>query len=124
MGQMDADADRIARFIHRQDAAEAASAVERRARLTGEARSLARLLVEGFGASRVWLFGSLVWGHPDDASDLDLAAEGLAEESYFRALAALLRDSAVPVDLVRLEEAPPSLRERILEGGLLLEGAE
>ncbi|GMV43072.1 MAG: hypothetical protein AMXMBFR64_47880 [Myxococcales bacterium] len=124
MGQMDADADRIARFIHRQDAADAASAVERRTRLTSEARSLARRLVEGFGASRVWLFGSLVWGHPDDASDLDLAAEGLAEESYFRALAALLRDSAVPVDLVRLEEAPPSLRERILEGGLLLEGAE
>lgn len=123
MGQMDAVADRIARFIQRQDAADAARSAERRTRLTSEARGLAQRLVEGFGASRVWLFGSLVWGRPDEASDLDLAAEGLAEEAYFRALAALLRDAAVPVDLVRLEEAPPSLRERILRSGLLLEGA-
>ncbi|GMV40926.1 MAG: hypothetical protein AMXMBFR64_26420 [Myxococcales bacterium] len=52
-----------------------------------------------------------------------LAVEGLEEGLYFRALAALLAAAPARVDLVRMEEADASLRERVLMHGLLLETA-
>ena len=51
------------------------------------AQECARVLVEQFGARRVWLFGSLA--HRNFAhtkSDIDLAVEALPPEKYFPAL--------------------------------------
>ncbi len=106
-------------------------AVERRARrrAAASARTLARrcatLLGERFGASRVYLFGSLAAGSSrpfGPRSDLDIAVEGLPDEAYFRALGALaaVTADAMPIDLVPLETAPASLRHRVVERGELL----
>src|SRR5258708_112817 len=101
-------------------------AAERRAsrRAATAARALAErcaeVLVERYGASRVHLFGSLAAGSPRSfgpRSDIDLAVEGLPDASYFPALGALaaVTADAVPIDLVPVETAPPSLRQRVAE---------
>jgi predicted nucleotidyltransferase len=69
------------------------------------------------GADRVWLFGSLAGGHPHAETDVDLAVEGLPSSEYFGALAALMDILDAPVDLVRLEDAPESLDERVRATG-------
>jgi len=73
--------------------------------------------VDQHGARRVWLFGSLAAGEPTSESDVDLAVEGLAAGAYFPALADLMAVFRGPVDLVRLEDASESLRERVFAEG-------
>ncbi len=82
---------------------------------------MAALLASRFGVDRVWLFGSHAWGRPDHRSDLDLAVEGLAPERFIEALAALMQVAPPSVDLLRLEEAPATLRARVLAHGELLQ---
>lgn len=76
--------------------------------------------MDSHGARRVWLFGSLVAGSPTAHSDVDLAVEGLSSNAYFGALADLMELFHGRVDLVRWEEAPESLRARILAEGIEL----
>jgi len=79
----------------------------------------ARLLYTTYGATKVVLFGSTA--HPQrfhERSDVDLAAWGIGERAYVRAVADVNGlDSHIFVDLVRGEEAPPSLIERIEQEG-------
>jgi uncharacterized protein len=101
---------------------QALAAAERQRRAERAGRLLAasahvRALVGRHGAGRVWLFGSLVAGQPTIESDVDLAVEGLASSTYFSDLADLMALFHGPVDLVRLEDAPESLRERVLSEG-------
>ena len=77
----------------------------------------AREILIAYGARRVWLFGSLVAGQPKVDSDVDLAAEGVPTGIYFKALADLTGLFQAPVDLVRWEDAPESLRHRVLAEG-------
>jgi predicted nucleotidyltransferase len=70
------------------------------------------------GAQKVILFGSLATGRTTGGSDIDLAVEGLAAERYFSALADVMAAVVGPVDLVRLEEAPASLVDRIAAEGI------
>ena len=87
-----------------------------------EARRLGDLLVRQFGATRVYLFGSLTQdGAFHERSDIDLAAEGLAPTS-FEAGVALDRvcDYRYRVDLVDLETAREGMRKLILTEGVLL----
>ncbi|MFB0534562.1 MAG: nucleotidyltransferase family protein [Anaerolineae bacterium] len=88
-----------------------------------EARRLGDLLVRQFGATRVYLFGSLTRdGAFHERSDIDLATEGLTPTSLFEAGIALDRacDYRYRVDLVDLETAREGMRELILEEGVLL----
>ena len=78
-----------------------------------------RLLRDRHGATRIVLFGSLAAGDTHAGSDVDLAVEGLPADWYFSALANLLCLFSA-VDLVRLEEAPPTLARHIAAEGLLL----
>jgi predicted nucleotidyltransferase len=86
------------------------------------AREAAHLLRERFSAQRVAAFGSLV--HPErfhKRSDVDLAAWGLDDRAYLRAVAAVTAlDSDISVDLIAVEEAPESLRKRIEAEGASL----
>jgi predicted nucleotidyltransferase len=66
----------------------------------------------------VVLFGSLATAEHHVGSDLDLAATGIPPTRYFAALADLMGLVHGPVDLVRLEEAPASLAERIEADGI------
>ena len=86
------------------------------------ARRLGAMLRQEFAVSEVWLFGSALdqdlFSHD---SDLDLAVTGLAPERYWAALARLEEMSPdLPVDLVTLETAPDSLRQRVLSEGVPL----
>jgi len=92
---------------------------KRRQRALAVAQRAAKLLKREFGATHVVLFGSLARGGPfDEHSDIDLAAWGIEEDRYLRAISKLLDlDPTFSVDLVRAEEAPPSLLEVIESEG-------
>ena len=63
------------------------------------------------------LFGSLTTGTATERNVVDLATRGLSPGDYFAALADLMALFDGPVDLVRLELAPPSLLDRIAAEG-------
>jgi uncharacterized protein len=83
------------------------------------ARKAADLLRNRFAAQRVAAFGSLI--NPERfhmRSDVDLAAWGLDERDYLRAVAAVTGlDKEISVDLIAVEEAPESLRDLIRAEG-------
>lgn len=86
------------------------------------ARQAADLLRGRFGASKVVVFGSLA---RDDffheRSDVDLAAWGIDERDYLKAVSQLLDlDSALEVNLVRVEEARESIHAAIERDGRVL----
>lgn len=93
-----------------------------RADLLKRVRSAATMLRTRYGAKRVILFGSLAheaWYAAD--SDVDLAVEGLAGDTVWRAWRAveeIIGDRAV--DLVEVETARESLRGAIERTGVLL----
>ncbi len=92
---------------------------DRLARVREQLQVLAQTLF-ALGASRVWVFGSVVHsrdGGFDEGSDLDLAVEGLPSKFFIDARVALAEHSPIPFDLVELERAPPSLRDVILTEG-------
>jgi len=105
----------------RQAVAEAARRT-RIARAWEVANQAAQLLKTEFGATQVALFGSLV--QPSlfqPRSDVDLAAWGINETLYYRAVAQLLAlDAQIAVDLVRIEDASPSLHATVLRDGVPL----
>ena len=79
----------------------------------------AALLVEKFGAQKVYLFGSLREGSFHLGSDIDLAVEGLEPRLYFKALSKVYDVSGgFEVDLVPLEDC--KFRETVLREGKLL----
>jgi predicted nucleotidyltransferase len=83
------------------------------------AMECAKLLVEKFGAQRVYLFGSLAEGYFHLRSDIDLAIEGLEPRLYFKALSKVDDVSGgFEVDLVPLEDC--KFRETVLREGKLL----
>jgi predicted nucleotidyltransferase len=86
-------------------------------RLRGLLPEAAKVLRERYHATDVRLFGSLATGSFGERSDVDLAVSRLPRTRYFAALADLMELFGTPVDLVRLEEAPSSLRERIRAEG-------
>lgn len=96
--------------------------VRRRRRALVLASRAAVLLRDEFGAERVALFGSVrEEGLFFEGSDVDLAVWGLPEEHYLRAVSRLLSlDPGIPVDLVRVEDARPTLRTVIDEEGVPL----
>ncbi|MBM3882164.1 MAG: nucleotidyltransferase domain-containing protein [Verrucomicrobia bacterium] len=77
------------------------------------ARQAADLLYR-HGARRVWVFGSVAAGRPQDfRSDIDLAVEGLPSQLYFQALGELLELFPCSVNLVEIEKSSPQLRQNI-----------
>ena len=97
------------------------AALRRRAeRLEARVADAATLLRGRYGAAEVVLFGSLATGDLTGTVDVDLAVRGVETARYFDALAELMALFAAPVDLVRLEEASPSLSERIIAEGRTL----
>jgi predicted nucleotidyltransferase len=88
------------------------------------AQACARRLVQDFGAREVYLFGSLLDEElAHERSDIDLAVKGLEGKLYFKALSKVweLLPAGVELDLVPLEQARPSLAERVKAEGVLLE---
>ena len=95
---------------------------EHLARARELAAQAAELLKKEFGASEVLVFGSVTQPARFHAhSDLDLAAWGIEADLYLRAVGRLLSlDPQFLVDLVRMEEAPDTLRAVIERTGVSL----
>src|SRR2546421_10286112 len=72
---------------------------------------------------RIMLFGSRAYGDAGARSDIDLAIEAPdATRRQWIEITLLVEDAdtLLPIDLVRLEEASPALRKRILMEGTVL----
>ncbi|MFP4037496.1 MAG: nucleotidyltransferase family protein [Desulfobacteraceae bacterium] len=84
------------------------------------ARRASALLRQRFQAEQVVIFGSLLRPeHFSERSDVDLAVRGLADQDFLRAVAAVTSlDPEITIDLVAIEEASPSLRQRIEHEGM------
>jgi len=109
----------IARLLARRAEERRARVEARRERLVGALPALVAIL-ERRGPTRVWLFGSLAWGGVHDGSDIDLAAQDLPGDDLLGAQGELLVASPCRVDLLRIEEAPPSLAARIRSQGRVI----
>lgn len=105
--------------VQRRRQIQARDTEQQRRRAWQLARRAARLLKKKYGAKRVIVFGSLAhgaWFHA--RSDVDLAVEGLAPGTIWRAWSAVERVIAgFEVDLVELETASLRLGQRIREQG-------
>jgi len=101
----------------RKDAAE-----ERRRQLVKQgwdvAARAAKQLRKHFQTQRVVVFGSLLRpDHFDAHSDVDLAVWGLADKDYLKAVAMVTGlDSEITVDLIRMEDASPSIGSQVEKG--------
>lgn len=122
---MQLTAEKMQRYretARRRQAAERRRLAQRHRQAWEVARRAADLLRRQLGAERVVAFGSLVHNnlfHP--RSDVDLAVWGLPERDYYRTVSRLLDlDPAFEIDLVRAEEAPASLLDRIAREGVEL----
>lgn len=111
----------VAGFLARRERERAVAIVARSHERVAAVPSLVAILVAR-GATRIWLFGSLAWGGAHESSDIDLATEGLAADELLRAQGELLCAAPAPVDLVRLEEAPPELAARVRADGRCVYG--
>src|SRR3954468_23952588 len=78
-------------------------------------------LLRGFGATGVWLFGSLAWGEPHQGSDVDLLVEGVPAANWPDAARAVERLLAgASVDAPRSEDSPRQLTDRVRAEGIRL----
>lgn len=95
---------------------------KRRSEAVKIAEDLKDILVREFKVSRVILFGSVLKKNGFDAdSDIDIAVEGLAKKSYFKAVARLMIESPFSVDLKPIEDVRESIRKSIEKGIALYE---
>jgi predicted nucleotidyltransferase len=62
-----------------------------------------------------WLFGSYAWGEPGERSDVDILAEACTDPEAVASIVG--RATGKDVHVVPLEDAPASLRERVLAEG-------
>ena len=65
-----------------------------------------RSYAQEFGVQSVWMFGSALEDE-DQATDIDLAVEGLAPDKFFDFYARLYFELPKPVDLVDMSQNPP-----------------
>ena len=105
--------------LRRQEDGRRAAGRARADRVSQHLPEVARRL-RARGAERIWLFGSMARSDPGPGADVDLAVTGLPRSCYFDVLAELMETLGVEVDLVRIEEASPSLVERIEAEGVSL----
>ena len=122
MGKYDVYIEYWKQHIHDDDQSE-----ETLRKLKGLAAKCARILVEKYGASKVYLIGSLAreMGVHED-SDIDLVVEGLRPEIYFSTLSYLDNEvlRGVKLDLIPLEDAFESVVRRVEREGKLLYARE
>lgn len=88
-----------------------------------EAKGLLPLLVERLeqlGTKEIFLFGSLAEGRFRQHSDIDLATIGLDPNRIFGLMSELSELAHRRVDVVPLEDAPPSMVQRVREAGVRL----
>jgi predicted nucleotidyltransferase len=108
--------------LRRREAEGKATLEKRRQKAFTIARQIADMLRRDFGATEVYLFGSVL--HPDEFhahSDIDLAVDGIVPARYLTAVAkALIMAKEFSVDLVDIAECQPEFEDSILTKGIKL----
>jgi predicted nucleotidyltransferase len=61
-------------------------------------------VLRSFGATDVYLFGSVAKGTHNDRSDIDLAVSGIPPEFFFKAMGTTMNTIKREFDLVELDE--------------------
>ena len=69
-------------------------------------RKIVTEAAKDFQVGAIWLFGSAL-ENEEQATDIDLAVEGLAPEKFFDFYGRLFFELPKPVDLVDLSQNPP-----------------
>lgn len=100
--------------------AEEEALIRRADLLRAAVRNAVPMLRQTFGATHVFLFGSLAWGGFRGDSDIDLAVEGLDAAKCIDITRELERSLGAPVEIFRLESLPVDFRQRIVTEGLEL----
>ena len=77
-------------------------------------------VLRGYGARRVWLFGSVADGRADAGSDIDLLAIPIENESYWSARSDLEEALEHPVDLYTQDDDAGFVR-KVMERGELID---
>jgi uncharacterized protein len=72
---------------------------------------------------RAWLMGSLAHGTFGAGSDVDIVVDGVTAEESTALWVALGERLDAPVDLLRLDDLPPSFRARVLAEGIPIDVA-
>ncbi len=93
------------------------------AALIEPAQAVVRQLLDIAEIEQVWLFGSRARGDAAPRSDIDIAiAAPTATNERWHFILTRIDDAPtlLPVDVTRLEEASPTLRNEILRTGRLL----
>jgi len=105
-----------------REASRKQAVIQRRESAWTVAREAAGILKEEFGATRVVVFGSLAHGAWfNSRSDIDLMAEGIPPNAFWRAWCALDRlGSQFEIDLVVGESVTGRLRDEIEREGVEL----
>ena len=87
-----------------------------------KAKEAAEMVKSKYGIKKVNLFGSTATGMFRIGSDVDMAVEGLADDSLFYDLYEEIQKVVSPfkLDLLLLEEARQGLRNAVIEDGELL----
>ncbi len=94
-----------------------AAAARRQRALPLVARALSEARASG-RCAEAWLFGSYAWGQPGEHSDIDVLAAGCPDPDGLAGSIGTLTGTEVHV--IRLESAPPDLRDRVLSEGTKL----
>jgi len=84
---------------------------------------LVRLLSQQPGIKQVILFGSRARGDAEDRSDIDLSIEApdIHERQWLEIVFLLEKiDTLLPIDVVRWEDAPDTLKRKIQTEGMVL----
>lgn len=93
---------------------------QRRKEALREAKHIARILGERFGAKEVILYGSLSQErYFDMASDIDIVAKGLGDQ-YLKAYGYCLRLSKFNLDIRAYEDLPDQYKKKVNEEGRCL----
>ncbi len=74
--------------------------------ISPEFKEVVKVCAEQFKVKTVWLFGSALEDE-NEATDIDIAVEGLAPEKFFEFYGRLFFELPKPVDLVDLSQEPP-----------------
>ncbi len=102
--------------LARDVADEQAAAQARRERVRAALESAVAEARRRGSCGKAWLFGSYAWGAPGERSDVDLLVDGCPDPESLASIVG--RATGTDVHVVCVEDAPDSLRERVVAEGL------
>jgi hypothetical protein len=89
-------------------------------RVRQEAIRLATILVQEFGAQKVYAVGPLTYGQFTEGMPLEFAVEGMSREMIVRALAHVRQLSRFTIEISAVNELDRWTRDAVLRTGMIL----